>query len=479
MQNSDEAGMILLVAVFALSIVMIVGFFMTLNATTEVQISDNFESQIQASYAAMSGLNHARVLLRGLAMDAVLKGPDGVYDNSRSYLAQAKTFQFRLPMPMQLAQLLDISNPAASVSGIPDDGIINTGSFEGAWGTELIPKIGIGQFSPNPYGSGQVINSRYFVKVTDNNGDPSELSADPGDNPFIDGDGIVIVRSIGVAKTFSNRIGADVRLNSIAVFESRLKRPVTWNLGPALVVLGSSVNAWFDGNPEISGNLSAGIGTIDIDSGDSNFPDRIIRSSVRGGVSITGKGIESPSILDITSEIRSNTDKALLLQPEFLWGFIQNQAPKMADAIYEGSPFRLEGNSPLGSYDSAKPWNAPGQNPKVTLVKGDLLATEGLAGGGLLIVTGGLACSGPISFNGLILVIGSGNLVLSGSGAGVTGGILVASLASSTVGVSWGIPSISISGSSRIISDRETVRMATSLIPASQISFREITSEDP
>jgi hypothetical protein len=479
MRNSDEAGMILLVTLFALSIVMIVGFFMTLNATTEVQISDNFESQIQASYAAMSGLNHARLLLRGLAMDAVLKGPDGVYGNNRSYIAQAKTFRFRLPLSMKLAQLLDVFNPAANVSGIPDDGIINTGFFDGVPGTELIPKIGIGQFSPNPYGTGQVLNSRYFVKVTDNNGEPAELSADPGDNPFIDGDGIVIVRSTGVAKTFSNRIGADVRRNSIAVLESRLKRLATWNLGPALVVLGSSVNVLFDGNPEISGNLSAGIGTIDVDSGDSNFPDLIIRSSVSSAIPITGNGLESPSILDITPQIRSNADKALLLQSEFLWRFIQNQAPKMADVVYEGSPFRLEMSSPVGSYDSAKPWNAPGQNPKITLVKGDLLAPEGLSGGGLLIVTGRLTCSGPISFHGLILVIGSGNLVLSGSGAGVTGGILVASLTLSETGISWGIPVISISGSSRIISDRETVRMATSLIPARQISFREITGEDP
>lgn len=479
MQRSDEDGMALLIAIFALSIVAIVGFFMTLSATTEVQISDNSESQIQASYAAMSGLNHARVLLRGLALDDVLKGPDGVYDNSSNAISQARTFQFRLPMPMHLAQLLNISDPESNVSGLPDDGIINTGFFEGVLGTELIPKIGIGQFSQNPSGNGLVLNSRYFVKVTDNNSEPSECAADQGDNPFIDGDGIVVVRSIGVSKTFSSRIGSIVRRNSIAVYESRLKRLATWNLGPALVVLGPSVNVLFDGTPEISGNLSAGIGTIDPDSADSDSPDLMIRSAVKGAISITGKGLENPSILDISPEIRSNADKALLFQPEYLWKFIQNQAPKMADATYEGSPFRLKKNSPLGSYDKGKTWNAPGQNPKITLVKGDLLATEGLSGGGLLVVTGGLTCSGPISFNGLILVIGTGKLVLSGSDVGVTGGILVASLTPSETGISWGIPDISISGNSRIIADREIVSMAISLIPAKQISFREISGVDP
>jgi hypothetical protein len=471
--------MALLVALFALSIVSMVVFFMTLNATTQVQISENFESQIQAAYAAMSGLNHARVLFRGLSMDAVLKGPDGAYDASRDAMAQAKTFRFRLPMPMQLAQMLDIANPAAIISGIPDDGVISTGFFEGASGTELIPQIGIAQFSPDPHKSGLVLNSRYFVKVTDNNGEPSERAGDLEDNPFLDGDGIVVVRSIGVSKTFSNRIGATRRLNSIAVYESRLKRLSSFNLGPALTVLGSSITALFEGTPEISGNLSAGIGTIDPDTFDGNFPDLMIRSAVQGAISITGNGLGSPSILDISPEIRSNRDKALLLQPEYLWGFIQDQAPKMADLIYEGSPFRIGRDALLGSYDRAKPWNAPGQNPKVTLIKGDLLAADGLTGGGLLIVTGGLTCSGPISFNGLILVIGSGSLVLSGGDAGVTGGILVASLMHAETGTSFGVPHIAISGSSRIIADREMVRMATSLIPVQQISFREISGVDP
>jgi hypothetical protein len=480
MRNSDESGMALLMAVIALAIVAIVGFYLTLNATTQVQISDNFESQIQASYAAISGLNHAKVLLRGLAFDAVLQGPDGAYNPMPSYIKQAKTFQFRLPIPIQTAQTLDIFHPSASMLGISDDGIINTGFFEGVPGTELLPKTGIGYFSPNPYGEGQVLNARYFAKITDNNGELSELAADPQNNPFLDGDGVVIVRSVGVSKTFSNRIGSIIRKNSVAVYESRLKRLSTWNLGPALTVLGSMVTISFDGNPEISSDLSAGIGTIDVDSIDSNFPDQIIRSAVGETIIVHGKGPENPSVRDITAEITTNSDQALLLQPEYLWEFVQNQAPIMADAVYEGAPVQVEGNSPyLGTYDSSKSWNAPGQNPKLTLVKGDLYAPDGLSGGGLLIVTGQLLCSGPIAFHGLILVVGSGNLVLSGSGPGVTGGVLVASLTSSDMGISWGIPDISISGSCRIISNKEAVRTAASLIPARQISFREIAGVDP
>ena len=42
------------------------------------------------------------------------------------------------------------------------------------------------------------MTARYFVKVTDNNGDASELEADPSDNPFFDGDGIITTADLSM-----------------------------------------------------------------------------------------------------------------------------------------------------------------------------------------------------------------------------------------------------------------------------------------
>ncbi|MBP1609851.1 MAG: hypothetical protein H6Q04_2086, partial [Acidobacteria bacterium] len=61
----DETGSALLLALVALVLLSLLGFFMSLSATTGVQISDNYESQVQATYASLAGLNHARALLRG------------------------------------------------------------------------------------------------------------------------------------------------------------------------------------------------------------------------------------------------------------------------------------------------------------------------------------------------------------------------------------------------------------------------------
>jgi hypothetical protein len=306
---SDEMGAALLITLLALLLVSLLGLYMTLNATTGLHISDNYESHIQATYAAIAGLNHARALLRGLVLDDLLRGPDGAYSNNASYLAQAKSYRFRNPLPLLTAHAMNILDPSNDVVEITDDGLINTGFYSGTSGTMLIPMTGIGLVAPNPYGSDTMLTSRYFVKVVDNNGETSEIAGDSDDNPFVDGDGIVIVRSMGIAKTMAEATGSVSRLNSLVVFEARFKRLSTWDLGPALVVFGSRINAAFGSAYEISGGTSPGIGTVDIAPDDTEFPDQIIRAAVAESGSITGGGQPNPSVQEIAGQISTNPDQ--------------------------------------------------------------------------------------------------------------------------------------------------------------------------
>lgn len=476
----DESGAALLLALLVLSILSLLGLFMAINATTGVQISDNYESQLQATYAALAGLNHARILLRGLALNDLLRGPDGIYDGSAAYLAEAKSYRFRSPLTLLSAQTLTVIDPSLDVSGIPDDGVINTGVYSNIRGTVLIPITGISQTAPDPYRPGTIVISRYFVKAADNSGDASEIAGDAADNPFTDGDGIIIVRSIGVAKTMSGATGSVMRRNSVAVYEARFKRRSTWILGPALVALGTQVHAGFDGAFEVSGGAFSGLATIDPVPGDSDFPDQIIRAAASGKGEITGGGEPKPSVRDITDQIRSVPDQLLLLNPRYLWDFVRNQVPRMADSIYDGDQNWTGGNSPyIGAYDPTKPLNAPDQDPKITVVNGDLQVAGGLSGGGLLVVTGSFSCSGSFAYNGLILVIGAGDLRITGSNCAIEGGMFVASLAEMGKEITFGTPGISISGNNRILSNSNVVQMAVGLIVPSQISFREIANIDP
>jgi len=126
---SDERGFAVIVALIALSIFSVLGMYMSVNATTEVRISNNYESRLQASFAARAGIDHVRNLLASdpIQFQDLLNGPDGTHSATTSYLTQARTSSFRNPLTWQTARSLSILDPASAVAGLPDDGIVNTG----------------------------------------------------------------------------------------------------------------------------------------------------------------------------------------------------------------------------------------------------------------------------------------------------------------------------------------------------------------
>ena len=475
----EESGIALLLTLFALALISILGLIVTMNAITELRISDNSESHTQAVLAAISGIDHARIAVHRLDFDALLRGPDGVYDTSAAYITKAKSFGFRLPFSILTAQTLNIEAPLADIVDAQDDGIISTGAFFGAPGTALIPREGIAQWAYNPDGTGRIL-SRYFVKVTNNNGEASELAGDATNNPFIDGDGIIIVRSIGVSRTIAESAGESIRRNSVAVFESRLRRPAIWDLGPALNILGPSANAMFTGTPEIYGETEAGIGVLNTaGGGGGEFAEHLIK--IASGVeNISGGGLPSPSIRDISTEAMNERDKSIFFNANAMNDYIGLRAPRIADIVYAGNQNWTKSTMPfLGFYDKTRPWNDPPQKPYIVLVKGNLTVPEGLSGAGVLIITGKLECAGTLDYRGLILVLGAGELSLAADGPGIAGGIVTAKLIDTGGEIMFGAPDIEIGGATRIIADKELVRMALRLFPVEQISFREITTSDP
>jgi hypothetical protein len=83
--------------------------------------------------------------------------------------------------------------------------------------------------------------------------------------------------------------------------------------------------------------------------------------------------------------------------------------------------------------------------PQITYVNGDFSMSGGNSGAGVLVVTGTLTISGNMQFNGLILVIGAGNMVINGGGNGtIYGEVFVAN--TTGVGGALGSPSFSWNG---------------------------------
>src|SRR5437867_11345000 len=314
--SSRQEGLALLIAVIALSVFSLLGLYMSLNAATEVRISENYESRQQAGLAARAGLNHARELIRGLELNDLLRGPDGVASSTYPSTVAGR-YAFRNWVDWSTARSLNIISPASAVSGLPDDGLFNTGS-----GTILIPATGIGLTAPNPYGAGTITTARYFVKVTDN---------EDGDNdPFTDRDGIVIVRCTGVAQTVRETGGGTLRANSVAVYEARFKRSQTFGMHSPVILEGDPVEPakstnMFGGNSfKIGGGAYPyGIGTIDTNPSNTSYPEAQVEANVEKHYDqITGQCCPSTeaAVGDITSGL--NGDQLLLLDPAYLWNFV-------------------------------------------------------------------------------------------------------------------------------------------------------------
>jgi len=483
-RSGGEDGIALIITLIALSMLSLLGFYMTLDATTEARISDNYESRIQANYAAQAGLNHAREAIRGLPIETHLPGPDAVYVNTASYLTTARATAFRNPLTWALARSMNIVNPAADIAILADDGVMNTGKIGASNGTPIIPLVGNVWSQVNPNGPGNSIIGRYFVKITDNNGEATELAADPSDNPFFDGDHIVIARSMGIAATIREDSAAAVRRNSVVVYEAKYRQRTTFDLDAPFVVEGDDVNPsgpkMWDGNAfRIDGGANNfGIATIDTNTGNGIFPTQQISSRLAANQAnrIVGMGA-SPSISDITNLVQNDPDKVLLRNPAYLWNLVHNVIPSFADNKFFSDQHWTSNNGPdLGSIDINKPYNDPSQNPKITFVDGDLDIGGNLVGGGLLVVTGTVNGNGALTFNGLILVIGEGEVDGSGLNIGINGGMFVANLTLVNGVPTFGTPKFTWRGNSNIRINSQTIQMGMDLMPPEQIGWREITS---
>ena len=129
-----------------------------------------------------------------------------------------------------------------------------------------------------------------------------------------------------------------------------------------------------------------------------------------------------PSVVDMGSDAGGTNQLSNWSTPAQLNALVAAIA-NGADQTVSGCGINGVGGSGCsGTYGSAS-------NPQITYVNGDVT----LAGGaGVLVVTGSLTISGNMQFNGLILVIGQGSVLVNGGGHGqIYGSIFVAQTNSS------------------------------------------------
>jgi hypothetical protein len=128
---------------------------------------------------------------------------------------------------------------------------------------------------------------------------------------------------------------------------------------------------------------------------------------------------------------------------------------------------------PMGTSDTSAPLACQGS--KITVIQGDAKLTN--AGGtGILVVTGNLELAGNLTWDGLILVIGTGNLTLSGGGnKTINGGVYVAN----TNDPSGNLGAVNVNanggGTSHLYYDSCKIANATANQSFRVITYREMT----
>jgi hypothetical protein len=132
--------------------------------------------------------------------------------------------------------------------------------------------------------------------------------------------------------------------------------------------------------------------------------------------------------------------------------------------------------APMGSSDPTvyqNPATSACYGPKITVINGNAKISN--AGGtGILLVTGNLELSGNLNWNGLVLVIGNGNLTLSGGGnKTINGGIYVATTKNSSGPLATlGSPNVNYNGGGTSALNYDSCKIAQAV---GNQSFRVIT----
>ena len=232
------------------------------------------------------------------------------------------------------------------------------------------------------------------------------------------------VRVIGLGPTNTrknmeiviNRYTLTYDVNAVVTLPNESGNPINFDLGGSTVTSTSGT--------DLSGTAT-GIDAYAVSDADKNTTNNVIDGCDPDGTNCTGSGpnvtpgdpgvlgpANTPSFLSSVKNVR-----------EFLYG----SEGMMNSAMNQGRYFST------GAAAIASTAGLGANNPDgvLTFVDGDLVLGPGNpTGQGTLIVTGNLTLDGNFNFNGVIMVLGAGNVLRSGGGHGnIYGAMYVANFA--------------------------------------------------
>lgn len=501
--HSGEQGSAIILALILSFLLLALGLGITYSSLNNFVISEEFEKHQYALSLAEAGLNIVRFDLKGVdlddASDQLIECPDFLGTPppaDGSYAA-------RNPISLQEARTIDFENPPAvagtrlvrgllsppsgealnggryfaritrvtrnfsanlgpSVESVPSSIVLGNGWLFAGWLPPMFEGA-LGRFTPGLLALGSA--------VPGGGGEQTEGEAAEGEDEVT----FYVIRVIGVYPIVPTNTGAGATRNAIAVIEAFVSRDSNFHLGSAVSILGPDTDATFSGNSfDIQGDeLHPGISFL-YDSPDANALNSMTSTyealsgnqtdNVRGADGAYGS---EPSMRDDTEAVSEDPSLMRILDPGFVEAFAA-AVSKCADVRYTDPSTHLSGsNVELGT----------SEDPKVVYVEGDLILTGSGSGAGLLVVRGDFDYRGAFDFNGLVLVVGSGSVAMSGANKNLVGGMLIAHTVENGGGFEFSDATFDLRGNSNILYDGDMVAMALNQLPLNSMSWREITPE--
>jgi len=206
-------------------------------------------------------------------------------------------------------------------------------------------------------------------------------------------------------------------VNATVTLPNGSGNPISFNLGGSNVTSASGTDA--------SGNGSPAIAAFAVSGTDYNSTNNVIDGCAADGSSCGGSApnVYPADPLTLTGGNTPSFLQSVTTARQFLYG----SEGMMNAAINQGRYF----SSQAAAYASTAGIGANSPDGVLTFVDGDLTLGPGNpTGQGTLIVTGNLTLNGNFNFNGVIMVLGGGEVYRSGGGHGnVYGAVFVAKFA--------------------------------------------------
>jgi len=220
------------------------------------------------------------------------------------------------------------------------------------------------------------------------------------------------VRVIGIGPTNTrknmeiviNRYSLNYDVNAVVTLPNESGNPINFDLGGSTVTSTSGA--------DLSGTAK-GIDAYAVSDADKNATNNVIDGCDPDGTNCTGSGpnVDPPD----PGVLGDNNTPSFLKSVKDVREFLYGSKGMMNAAINQGRYFST-GAAAIGSTAGLGANNPDGV---LTFVDGDLVLGPGNpTGQGTLIVTGNLTLDGNFNFNGVIMVLGTGNVLRSGGGHG-------------------------------------------------------------